>query len=61
MGASKKIKSSAGFDVIAQAVESLISKKSNLTSVRFAKKSLKISLKYYLDFLSNPTKENSCA
>ena len=61
MGASKKIKSSAGFDAIAQAVESLISKKSNLASIRFAKKSLKISLKYYLDFLSNPTKENSSA
>jgi len=61
MGAPKKIKSSAGFDAIAQAVESLISKKSNLTSIRFAKKSLKISLKYYLDFLSKPTKENSSA
>ena len=61
IGAPKKIKSSAGFDAIAQAVESLISKKSNLTSVKFAKKSLKISLKYYLDFLSNPTKENSSA
>ena len=61
MGASKKIKSSAGFDAIAQAVESLISKKSNLASIRFAKKSLKISLKYYLNFLSNPTKENSSA
>ena len=61
MGASKKIISSAGFDTIAQATESLISKKSNLASVRFAKKSLKISLKYYLDFLSKPTKENSSA
>ena len=61
MGASKKIISSAGFDAIAQATESLISKKSNLASIRFAKKSLKISLKYYLDFLSNPTKENSSA
>ena len=61
MGTSKKIKSSAGFDSIAQAIESLISKKSNSTSVQFAKKSLKISLKYYLDFLSNATKENSSA
>ena len=61
MGAPKKIKSSAGFDAIAQAVESLISKKSNLTSIRFAKKSLKILLKYYLDFLSKPTKENTSA
>ncbi len=61
LGASNKIKSSAGFDAIAQAMESLISKKSNSKSVAFAKKSLKISLKYYLDFLSNPNKENSYA
>ena len=61
MSASNKIKSSAGFDAIAQAMESLISKKSNFKSVAFAEKSLKISLKYYLDFLSKPNKENSYA
>ena len=42
-------------------MESLISKKSNKESVNFAKKSLKISLKYYLDFLSNPNKTNTSA
>ena len=61
IGASNKIKSSAGFDAIAQAIESLISKKSNEHSVVFAEKSLKISLKYYLDFLRNPNIENTSA
>ena len=56
-----KIKSSSGFDAISQAMESLIAKKSNLQSVNFAKKSLRISLKYYLKFLKNPNKENSSA
>ena len=60
-GASKKIKSSSGFDAISQAIESLISKRSNLKSVKFAKKSLKISLKYYLDFLKNPNQFNTSA
>ena len=61
IGASKKIKSSAGFDAIAQALESLISKKSNEESFIFAKKSLQISLKYYLDYLNNPNLENTSA
>ena len=59
--ATKKIKSSAGFDAIAQAVESLISKKSTPQSINFAKKSLGISLKYYLDYLKKPNFENSSA
>ncbi len=58
---SNKIKSSAGFDAIAQAIESLISKKSNDKSVSFAEKSLKISFKYYLDYLNNPNLENTSA
>ena len=58
---SKKIKSSSGFDAIAQAVESMLSKKSNLKSVYFAKKSLEISLKYYLNYLKKPNYNNSFA
>ena len=58
---SRKIKSSAGFDAIAQAVESLISKKSNVRSINFAKKSLAISLKYYLDYLKKPNFQNTSA
>ena len=61
IGASKKIKSSSGFDAIAQAIESLISKKSNLQSVLYAKKSLKISLKFYLDYLKYPNITNTSA
>ena len=53
------LKSAAGFDAIAQGVESLISMKSNRTSVTYAKKSLKLSLKSYLSFLNSPNTENS--
>ena len=54
-----KLKSAAGFDAIAQAVESLISVKSSRSSVSFAKKSLILSSKNYLPFLINPTNDNS--
>ena len=57
----KKIKSSAGFDVISQAIESLISRKSNTSSVNFAKKSLEISLQYYLKSLKKNNYENNAA
>lgn len=60
-GASNKIKSSAGFDAISQAMESLISKKSNDESVIHSINSLKISLKYFHNFLKNPNDENTCA
>jgi alcohol dehydrogenase class IV len=60
-GSSNAIKSSAGFDAISQAIESLISKKSNDESVGYAKKSLEISLEYFLKFLKNPSYENICA
>ena len=53
------LKSSAGFDAIAQGIESLISMKSDETSVSYAKKSLKLSLNNYLSFLYKPNNENS--
>ena len=56
---SKIIKKSAGFDAIAQAVESLFSLKSNSLSVNFAKKSLRLSLNNFLSHVNNPTKNNS--
>ena len=59
MSASSNIKSSSGFDAIAQATESLISMKSNDESVNYAKKSLDISLKSYIDFLKNPNLKNA--
>ena len=43
------------------AIESLISKKSNSESLDFAKKSLSISLKYFIDYLNKPSEENSSA
>tara|TARA_B100000029_G_scaffold511698_1_gene606440 strand:- start:366 stop:1484 length:1119 start_codon:yes stop_codon:yes gene_type:complete len=55
----KKLKSSSGFDAIAQAIESLLSIKSNNESVKFALESLKISTKNYLNFINSPNKENS--
>ena len=51
VSAPHKIKASAGFDAIAQALESLVSKKSNEQSVDYAIKSLKISINSYLSFL----------
>ena len=60
-GASNEIKSSAGFDAISQSIESLVAKKSNNESVDYAKRSLEISLKYFLRFLENPNHENTCA
>ena len=54
-----KIKASAGFDAIAQAVESLVSKKSNEQSINYASKSLKISLNSYISFLNEPSLKNS--
>jgi alcohol dehydrogenase len=61
LSGSNKIKSSAGFDAIAQAIESLISRKSNEKSKVFAEKSLKLSLNYYLDHLHKPNYENTSA
>ena len=59
MSAPNKIKASAGFDAIAQAIESLVSKKSNNQSVEYASKSLKISVNNYISFLNNPNLKNA--
>lgn len=56
--ASKIIKASSGFDAIAQAVESLISQKSNASSIKFASNSLKISLQVFPSFLTKPNLSN---
>ena len=52
-----KIKASSGFDVIAQALESLISKKSNLLSVEYASKSLGISTNNFVPFVNKTNLE----
>ena len=54
----KKLKSSAGFDAISQAIESLISVKSTQKSILFSEKSLKMSLKNYINFIKKPNFEN---
>ena len=59
ISAPNKIKASAGFDAIAQALESLVSKKSNDESVGYAIKSLKISTNSYISFLQDPNLKNA--
>ena len=59
IGNKKELKISSGFDAIAQAMESIISLRSNEKSLFYAKKSLKLSLKNYLNFVNKPTPINS--
>jgi alcohol dehydrogenase class IV len=59
ISAPNKIKASAGFDAIAQALESLVSKKSNDQSVEYASKSLRVSINSYISFLNNPSLKNA--
>lgn len=58
-GNSLNLKNSSGFDAIAQAVESLISMKSNKKSIQFSVKSLEYSLKNYLGYVNKPNSVNS--
>jgi alcohol dehydrogenase len=59
ISAPNKIKASAGFDSIAQALESLVSKKSNDQSVEYASKSLRVSINSYISFLKYPNLKNA--
>ena len=59
ISAPHKIKASAGFDAIAQALESLISRKSNDHSVDYALKSLRVSINSYIPFLNDPNLKNA--
>jgi alcohol dehydrogenase class IV len=54
-----KIKASAGFDAIAQALESLVSRKSNEQSVKYASKSLGVSINSFISFIDNPNLKNA--
>lgn len=56
---NKILKASSGFDAIAQALESLISSKSNRRSIEFSKKSLDLSIKNYKNFVNKPNKTNT--
>lgn len=55
------IKASAGFDAIAQALESIISKKSNTKSLFYAKKSLELSLNNFTNYIKKPNLINTKA
>ena len=59
ISAPNNIIASSGFDAMAQALESMLSKKSNEESVVYALKSLKISSNSYLSFLDNPNIKNA--
>ena len=59
ISAPNKIKASAGFDAIAQALESLISKKSNDKSVEYASKSLRVSVNSFISFIKDPNMKNA--
>ena len=59
ISAPNKIKASAGFDAIAQALESLVSKKSNDQSVEYASKSLRVSVNSFISFVNNPNMKNA--
>ncbi len=61
MNSPVKLKASAGFDAISQAIESMISTKSTEESFNYAKISLDLSLKNYITFLKNNDQNNSSA
>lgn len=55
----KIIRSSSGFDAIAQASESIFSKKANTRSLKYSSKSLRYSIKSFLGFVNNPNLHNA--
>lgn len=59
ISAPNKIKASSGFDAIAQALESLVSRKSNDKSVEYASKSLRVSVNSFISFINQPNMKNA--
>lgn len=59
ISAPKKVKASAGFDAIAQSIESLLSRKSNIKSVNYASEALEILNKNYISFINEPCLETA--
>jgi alcohol dehydrogenase class IV len=55
----KIIRSSSGFDAIAQASESIFSKRANISSIEYSSKSLRFSMKSYLGFVKTPNLNNA--
>jgi len=54
----KIVRASSGFDAIAQAVESIFSKKKNIRSLKYSSKSLRLSIRCFLEFVNNPNHNN---
>lgn len=59
INSSKIIRASSGFDAIAQALESIFSKKANIRSLEYSSKSLSRSIKNFLRFVNNPNLVNA--
>jgi alcohol dehydrogenase class IV len=55
----KIVRSSSGFDAIAQATESIFSNKANIKSLKYSSKSLRHSIKNFLEFVNNPNINNA--
>jgi alcohol dehydrogenase class IV len=55
----KIVKSSSGFDSIAQAIESIFSKKANIDSLQYSANSLRRSIKNFLEFVNKPNLNNA--
>ncbi len=55
----KKIKASTGFDALSQSIESIISVKSNNESIKYAKKSIQLIKKNFINFFKYPTLKNA--
>jgi len=52
------VRASSGFDAIAQAAESIFSKKANMYSLKYSSKSLQLSIKSFLRFVNSPNLNN---
>jgi alcohol dehydrogenase class IV len=55
----KIVRSSSGFDAIAQAAESIFSKRANIQSLKYSSKSLRFSIKSFLEFVNSPNINNA--
>jgi alcohol dehydrogenase class IV len=59
INSSKTIRASSGFDAIAQASESIFSKRANTNSLKYSLRSLSFSIKNFLDFVNSPNLINA--
>lgn len=55
----KIVRCSSGFDAIAQATESIFSKKANIQSLKNSSKSLQFSIKSFVEFVNSPNIKNA--